>query len=97
MKHLKGLIPGEQQLTNVAKPSWQYGYIKDKKKIIDPLLHYGCFVLGFRRDDILDYVFNNIRVKPEIAESIVKNEDLYLNNATYKLSDPDRDWETKDL
>ena len=87
MKHLKGLIPGVQQLTNVAKPHWQYGYIKDGKKIIDPLLHYGCFVLGFQRDDILDYVFNNIKVKPEIAESIVKNEDLYLNNATYKLSD----------
>ena len=44
MKHLKGLIPGIQQLTNVAKPHWQYGYIKDGKKIIDPLLHYGCFV-----------------------------------------------------
>ena len=54
MKHLKGLIPGIQQLTNVAKPHWQYGYIKDGKKIIDPLLHYGCFVLGFQRDDILD-------------------------------------------
>ena len=28
-----------------------------------------------------------MKVKPEIAESIVENEDLYLNNATYKLSD----------
>ena len=87
MKHLKGLIPGEQQLTSVAKPHWQYGYIKDGKKVIDPLLHYGCFTLGFNRNDIVDYVFENIKVKPEIAESIVKNENLYLNEPSYNLSD----------
>ena len=58
-------------MTNVAKPHWQYGYIKDGKKIIDPLLHYGCFVLGFQRDDILDYVFNNIKIKPEIGKLIL--------------------------
>ena len=36
-----------------------YGYIKDGKKIIDPLLHYGCFVLGFQEMTYWDYVFNN--------------------------------------
>ena len=87
MKHLKGLIPGPQQLTNVAKPHWQYGYIKDNKKIIDPLLHYGCFLLGFNRPDILDYVHKNMQIKPEIAESIVRNENLYLNDSSYMLAD----------
>ena len=87
MKSLKGLIPGIQRPTNIAKPHWQYGYIKDEKKIIDPLLHYGCFTLGFNRHDILDYVYDNIKVKPEIAESIVHNEDLYLNEPSYQLSD----------
>lgn len=87
MKSLKGLIPGVQRLTNVAKPHWQYGYIDDGKKIIDPLLHYGCFTLGFDRHDILDYVYDNIKVKPEIAESIVQNENLYLNEPSYELSD----------
>ena len=87
MKSIKGLIPGVQRLTNVAKPHWQYGIINHDKKIIDPLLHYGCFTLGFDRHDILDHVYDNIRVKPEIAESIVKNEDLYLNEPSYRLSD----------
>jgi adenosylmethionine-8-amino-7-oxononanoate aminotransferase len=87
MKSIKGLIPGVQRLTNVAKPHWQYGIVNNDKKIIDPLLHYGCFTLGFDRHDILDYVYDNIRVKPEIAESIVKNEDLYLNEPSYRLSD----------
>jgi len=87
MKSIKGLIPGVQRLTNVAKPHWQYGIINNDKKIIDPLLHYGCFTLGFDRHDILDHVYDNIRVKPEIAESIVKNEDLYLNEPSYQLSD----------
>jgi hypothetical protein len=85
MKSLKGLIPGVQRLTNVAKPHWQYGYIDDGKKIIDPLLHYGCFTLGFDRHDILDYVYDNIKVKPEIAESIVQNENLYLNEPSYPV------------
>lgn len=87
MKSIKGLIPGVQRLTNVAKPHWQYGIVNNDKKIIDPLLHYGCFTLGFDRHDILDHVYDNIRVKPEIAESIVKNEDLYLNEPSYQLSD----------
>ena len=87
MKHLKGLIPGIQQLTNVARPHWQYGYILNNKKIIDPLLHMGCFLLGFDRPDILDYVNNNLRIKPEFAESFTKNENLYLNDPSYQLAD----------
>lgn len=87
MKSLQGLIPGVQRSTNVALPHWQYGYIKHGNKIIDPLLHYGCFTLGFDRHDILDFVHDRIKVKPEIAESIVKNETLYLNEPSYALSD----------
>ena len=42
---LKGLIPGKQQPTHPADKHWQFGTIKNEIKMVDPLLHYGCFTL----------------------------------------------------
>lgn len=84
---LKGLIPGRQQPTHPADKHWQFGIIKNKIKIVDPLLHYGCFTLGFDRTDIIAHVCDAMKsIKPEIAESIVNAEDLKLNPASYELS-----------
>lgn len=83
----KGLIPGRQQPTHQELAHWKFGVIKNNCKIVDPLLHYGCFVLGFQRDDIVDYVCSEIKnKKPEIAESVLDYEKLRLNDATYQLS-----------
>jgi putrescine aminotransferase len=87
MKKFKGLIPNTQQLISTAKDFWQFGTIENRKKVIDPLLHYGCFVLGFDRYDIVDYVHDQIKVKPEVAETITKNEHLKLNHASFELAD----------
>jgi adenosylmethionine-8-amino-7-oxononanoate aminotransferase len=85
---LKGLIPGQQKPTHPSKDHWQFGTVENGIKKIDPLLHYGCFTLGFDRTDIIQHVCDSIKnVKPEIAESSIYNEDLKLNHASYELSD----------
>lgn len=84
---LKGLIPGQQRPTELAAPHWKYGTIVEGRKIVDPLLHYGCFVLGFEMDSVIDQVSNKLKgMKPEIAESIAKVETLRLNHPSYELS-----------
>jgi len=86
---LKGLIPEVQQETQPALPHWDYGTIEEDSKKIDPLLHYGCFVLGYNRHDIIDYVCEaHKKIKPEIAESVVPTgETLRLNHASYQLAE----------
>jgi len=86
---LKGLIPGGQKETKLALPYWEYGTIENNKKKIDPLLHFGCFVLGFNRQDIIDDVCEQLKkIKPEIAEfsNPIENT-LRLNHVSYKLAD----------
>ena len=81
-----GLIPGTQK--NVADQTygWDYGTIEDGHKRIDPMLHFGCFTLGYGRQDIIDYVSDNMRVKPEIAENFFDDNPLRLNDATWELA-----------
>lgn len=84
---LKGLIPGEQKVITKADMHWQFGTIKNNIKEVDNLLHYGCFTLGFNRTDIIDHVCNKMKsVKPEIAESLIQNDDLKLNDVSFELS-----------
>lgn len=84
---LKGLIPGQQKPTHLSKDHWQFGTVENNVKKIDPLLHYGCFTLGFDRLDIIQHVCDSMKgVKPEIAESSIHEEDLNLNHASYELS-----------
>jgi adenosylmethionine-8-amino-7-oxononanoate aminotransferase len=86
---LKGLIPAEQKETELALPYWEYGTIENNKKKIDPLLHYGCFVLGFNRQDIIDDVSEQLKkIKPEIAEFVNPTGEIpRLNHVSYKLAD----------
>lgn len=86
---IKGLIPGQQQKDVFLDADfWEYGIIKDNVKKIDPLLHYGCFVLGYKRHDILDYVCQEYKkIKPEIAEVMSADEDLRLNHVSFQLAD----------
>ena len=82
----KGLIPNEQQETvHYPLPSWQYGEIRDGRKIVDPILHYGCFVLGYRNDEIVDFVTDVVKNnKPEIAEIYMpKTQNVRLNHISF--------------
>jgi adenosylmethionine-8-amino-7-oxononanoate aminotransferase len=84
---LKGLIPGQQKPTHPSTHHWQFGTVENGIKKVDPLLHYGCFTLGFDRADIVQHVCDAVKgVKPEIAESIIHGEDLKLNHVSYELS-----------
>jgi putrescine---pyruvate transaminase len=84
----KGLIPNRQQSIFSARPHWQYGEIRDGRKIIDPILHYGCFVLGYHNDEIVDYVSSVVKNnKPEIAETIIESDDLRLNHISFDFAD----------
>lgn len=88
MKKLKGLIPGQQQCVNTETAYWSYGIIENGEKKIDPLLHYGCFTLGYDRHDIIDYVYSYHKsIKPEIAERMAPDETLRLNHASFELTD----------
>lgn len=86
----KGLVPDvQQEELHLPLPSWQYGEIRDGRKIIDPILQYGCYVLGYQNKEILDFVMETMQNnKPEIGEMYMpKNENLRLNHISFKLAD----------
>ena len=86
----RGLIPNiQQQEVLLPLPRWQYGEVRDGMKIIDPLLHYGCFVLGYENEEIVDFVADVVKNnKPEIAEPFIpKTYDIRLNHISFDFSD----------
>jgi adenosylmethionine-8-amino-7-oxononanoate aminotransferase len=86
----RGLIPNEQQEEiYLPLPQWQYGEIRDGRKIVDPILHYGCFVLGYHNEEILDFVADTVKNnRPEIAEPMMpKTNDLRLNHISFEFVD----------
>jgi adenosylmethionine-8-amino-7-oxononanoate aminotransferase len=86
----RGLIPNEQQEEiYLPLPQWQYGEIRDGRKIVDPILHYGCFVLGYQNEEILDFVADTVKNnRPEIAEPMMpKTNDLRLNHISFEFAD----------
>jgi len=87
-KMLQGLIPGVQTNINLATDSWEFGTIINNQKIIDSGIGQGCFTLGFKRHDIIDYVCSKLKTyKPECAESLIGNTDeILLNDVSFELS-----------
>jgi putrescine---pyruvate transaminase len=86
----KGLIPNEQRETVYPPlPRWQYGEIRDGRKIVDPILHYGCFVLGYENNEIVDFVADTIKNnRPEIAEIMMpRTSDVRLNHISLDFVD----------
>jgi adenosylmethionine-8-amino-7-oxononanoate aminotransferase len=83
----QGIIPSRQQQINPALPFWQYGTIDQGRKIVDPHLHTGCFVVGYQNQEILDYVMQIMQSnRPEIAESYIRDESLYLNHVSFEFA-----------
>jgi putrescine aminotransferase len=86
----KGLIPNEQQETvHYPLPHWQYGEIRDGRKIVDPILHYGCFVLGYENKEIVDFVTDVVKNnKPEIAEIYMpRTQNVRLNHISFDFAE----------
>jgi adenosylmethionine-8-amino-7-oxononanoate aminotransferase len=83
----EGLIPEVQKPVEMALPHWRYGTIQDGVRKIDPLLHYGCFTLGFEQPKLVEKVCDVVKnIKPEIAE-VVGYGDLRLNQVAFQLQE----------
>ena len=82
-----GLIPGKQKNVGEQEYGWCYGRMTlDGKKYIDPMLNFGCYTLGYGRMQIMNYVRDNMCIKPEIGENFFDNQPLKLNNCAWKLA-----------
>jgi putrescine---pyruvate transaminase len=70
---------------------WKYGVVNQQgKKIVDLLLHTGCFMLGYTNNDVfLDNVTEKLKnTKPELAENFLSpNNPLRINHASYDLAE----------
>lgn len=87
--HYRGLIPSWQRSEiHPPCPRWQYGEIRDGIKFIDPILHYGCFVLGYQNDEIVDFVADTVKhTRPEIAEMpMPKTHVVRLNHISFDFA-----------
>ena len=83
-----GLISEYQKPVNLALPYWDYGVIENGVKKIDSMMHFGCFSLGYNQPDLVKRVCEiTANIKPEIAETLVPNEPLYLNQVAFELQD----------
>ena len=87
-----GLLP-EVQPDNMELelplPYWKFGEVRDGRKVVDPILQYGCYVLGYHNQEIIDYVYNTMKYnKPEIGEHFMpKTDTLRLNHLSFQLAD----------
>lgn len=84
-----GLVPDRQpEKIYSPLPRWQYGEIRDGRKIIDPILQYGCYVLGYENEEIIDFVTDTIKSnRPEIGEIYMpKSDDVRLNHISFDFS-----------
>lgn len=87
----KGLLPARQTRLEKIDSSqvWDYGFIKDNRKIIDCILHYSCFTLGYKYPNFIDNVATMMKsVKPETSEpSSVIDEIPKINHVSYDLAE----------
>ena len=88
-----GLIPGYQVDVNVNNKSsvnryWDYGRIVDGKKQLDPHLHYGCYLLGYKQLDFITKTQIQMILSelPEVGENFLSSDELYLNSRSFELA-----------
>ena len=89
MVEFNGLLPNRQRKVNLSHPRWDFGYIIDGEKVIDPLLGLGQFTLGFNRQDIIDYVYHGLNDNIfEAAEDLnnIESGDIYLHDIAFQLN-----------
>ena len=88
-KNHKGLIFGHQKKVNVDYDYWKFGIIKNNKKIIDNLLYYSSFSLGYENTQIIDLVCEKMKeFKPEIGDNVLPSiQNPTLNSPCINLAD----------
>src|SRR6056300_482672 len=83
----KGLILGEQQNVNVDTQHWKFGIYRNGVRIVDPMLHYTAYPLGYDDHGIIDSVCENLKkYKPEIGDNLFKAFEPTLNSPAIELS-----------
>lgn len=85
-----GLTPNyQQEEIYLPLPSWQYGEVRDGRKVIDPILQYGCYVLGYNNREIIDFVTDTVKNnKPEIGEDHMPKTDAQrLNHISFAFAE----------
>jgi adenosylmethionine-8-amino-7-oxononanoate aminotransferase len=91
LENYRGLIIGHQQKVHQEPNYWKYGITTPQgKKIVDLLLHTGCYTLGYTDNDVfLDNVTAKLKTtKPEMAENFcVPGSSLKINHASYELAE----------
>lgn len=86
MNKYRGLIPDVQKPVQPSVESWSYGTVENGKYVVDPLLNWGCYTLGYYCPEIIDDVYSKMRyTKPDIAETIFNEEPIRLNDITFEL------------
>jgi acetylornithine/succinyldiaminopimelate/putrescine aminotransferase len=91
MENLKLLFPFNQNTShqNARKIDRyvQYGFIENEKSILDLSLgNCGCFMLGFNRLDIIDYVAEQMKKNPFVSGEYMTTNQAVIN-LTEKLYD----------
>jgi putrescine---pyruvate transaminase len=90
LENYRGLVHSVQQPIYQEPEYWKYGIINQHgKKIVDTLLHAGCFMLGYTGNDtFLDNITLQLKTtKPELAENFLgPNNSLRLNHVSYELA-----------
>ena len=88
MTDFKALLTAEQRDITLEKTYWDYGIIDNGRKIVDHMMHHSAFTLGYNQPRIVDAVADVMKnIKPEIAETMIPNEPLYVNRVTVQLAE----------
>lgn len=86
----KGLLP-ERQVPNILLPlpRWNYGEIRGDRKVVDPLMHFASFSLGYEKYEIVDYVSDVLKNnRPELGENLMpRTDDVRLNHISFEFAD----------
>jgi len=84
-----GLVTDVQQdEMHSPLPQWQYGEIRNGRKVIDAILQYGCYVLGYNNEEIIDFVSDTVKNnRPEIGELYMpRSSEGRLNHISFDFS-----------
>ena len=84
----KGLILGQQKDVHIDTEHWKFGTIRNGVKVIDTLLHYSAFSLGYDDHGIIDKVCERLKTfKPEVADGLFLSFEPTLNTPHIELAD----------
>src|SRR6056300_128843 len=84
----KGLIPGQQQHIEVDTKHWKFGIYRNGVRVVDHMLHYTAYPLGYDDHGIVDKVCKRLKkFKPETGDNLFKSFEPTINSPHVELTD----------